>query len=142
MLDIEQAIIASLQPALFGEPGLRARIGRIDADVHHLRYIHAPIAHDSESILIPVRVGDDIDCHIDAQRAGELQRLEVAPKRDAFAELAQAILIECLNADKDVRESDLLPELEDILASKQHVAAGVQPEVLTDSLVADRSAHG
>src|SRR5262249_40033267 len=80
--------------------------------------VHAPIAHDSKSILVPVRVGDDIDCHIDAQRAGELQRLEVAPEGDAFAELSQAILVECVNADKDVRESDLLPELEDLVRSK------------------------
>src|SRR5262249_62211342 len=38
----------------------------------------------------------------------------------------------------DVRESDLLPELEGLLVSKQHVAAGFQPEVLTDPFAGDR----
>src|SRR5262245_5971048 len=140
MLDVEQAIIPRLQPALLGDPGLGARIGRVDADIHHLRHVHAPVAHDAEAILVPVRIGDDVDRDVDAQRARKFQRLEIAPERDTLAVLAQALLVDRLDAEEDVGEADLLPELEHLLVPQQHVAAGLQIELLADALAGDRLA--
>jgi len=40
--------------------------------------------------------------------------------------------------EKDVGEADLLPELEHLLVSKQHVTARFQIEVLADPLASDR----
>ena len=131
-----------LEAALLGEPGLGAGIRRVDADVHHFRYIHAPVAHDTdtEALLVPIRVGNDVDRHFDAERTGELQRLEIAPQRDALAELPQAVLVDRLDAEKDVGDAELLPELEHFLVAKQHVAARFQIEVLADALAGDRLA--
>ena len=119
-------------------PGIR----RVDADVHHFRHVHAPVAHHAEAFLVPVRIGDDVDGNIYAQRAGELQSLEIATQRDAFAELAQAVLIDRLDTEKDVGDPELLPELEDLLVAKEHVAARFQIEVLADALARDRFADG
>ncbi len=76
------------------------------------------------------------------KRAGELQRLEIAPERDALAKLLQAILVDRLNAEKDVCEPDRLPELEHFLVPEQHVAARFQIEFLADALAGDRLADG
>jgi hypothetical protein len=54
---------------------------------------------------------------------------EITPQWDAFAKLSQAILVECLYAQKHVGEADPLPELEHLLVSKQHVTARFQVEV-------------
>ena len=64
MLNIEQSIIACLQPSLLSKPGLGAGIGRIDADVHYLRHVHAPIANDPEPLLIPVRIRNKVDGYV------------------------------------------------------------------------------
>src|SRR5207248_5657048 len=73
----------------------------------------------------------------DAQRAGEFERLEIAPERNAFAKLSQSLLVERLEAEKDVGEADLLPELEHLLVTQQHVAARLKVEVLADALASD-----
>src|SRR5215831_14606600 len=52
------------------------------------------------------------------------------------------ILVERLDTDEDVSEAELLPELEYLLVSQQHVAAGLQPEVLANSLAGDRFPDG
>jgi hypothetical protein len=72
---------------------------------------------------------------------GELQRLEIAPERDALAELPQSVLVDRLDAEKDVGDAELLPELEHFLVAKQHVAARFQIEVLADALAGDRLAN-
>src|SRR5262249_37192021 len=86
--------------------------------------------------------GDDVDGHVHAQRARELQRLEIAPERNALAELAQAVLVDRLDAEEDVGQPDLLPELEHLLVPQQHVAAGLQIELLADALAGDGLADG
>ena len=90
VLDVEQPIVARRQAARLGEPALGARIGRVDADVDDLGQLEAPFAHDAEALLVPVGVGDDVDRDVDAERAREFERLEVAAERNALAELASA----------------------------------------------------
>src|SRR5262249_2209237 len=101
--------IACVQSVLPGEPGLGARIGRVDAQVHHLRHVQAPVTHDTKPLLVPVRLRDDVDRHSDLERASELQRLEIASKRNAFAKLSQAIPCNCCEAEKGLSEAELLP---------------------------------
>src|SRR5262249_906562 len=86
MLNIEQPIIACLQSSLLSKPGLGARIRRIDADVHDLWHLHAPIANDSEPLVIPIRICNKVDGHVKAQRTSKFERLEIATKRNALAE--------------------------------------------------------
>src|SRR6516165_6972098 len=138
MLDIEQAIIARLQAALLGEPSLSPGIGRVDADVDDLRHVHAPLAHHAEAFLVPIRVGDDVDCHFDAERAGEFERFEIAPERNALAEFFQSILIERFDAEKDVGDAKLLPELKQLLVAQEDIAARFQIETFAQSLAGDR----
>ena len=80
VLDVEQAVVAGREPALLGEPALRAGIRRVDADVHDLRHFEAPFADGGEALLVPVGIGDEVDRHLDAERAGEFERLEIAAR--------------------------------------------------------------
>src|ERR1700730_1611235 len=111
---------------LSAEPGLSARIGRVDADIHDLGHIHAPVAHDAEALLIPIRIGDDVDGDADAERTGELKRLEILAERNALAKFLQAVFVNGLDAEKELGEPELLPELKNFLVTNEHVAARFQ----------------
>src|SRR5262249_16063666 len=88
--------------------------------------------------LVPVRLCDNVDRHADLKRASELQRLEIASKRNAFAKLSQAFLVDCFDAEKNLSEAELLPEFKHLLVAEQDVAACFQIESLADSLSRDR----
>src|SRR5215469_4761134 len=98
MLNIKQSIILCLQSSLFGEPSLGAWIRRINADVHHLWHVHAPVADDSEPLLIPIRIGNKVDSNVNAQRTRKFERLEIATKRNTLAVLSQTLLVNRLEA--------------------------------------------
>ncbi len=77
-----------------------------------------------------------------AERAGELKGLEIAPERNAFAVLAQTFLVDCLDAEEHEFDAELFPEREHLFVPQQHVAACLQIVLLADALTRDRFADG
>src|SRR5262249_49291569 len=137
VLDVEQAVIATGEAAPLRVPGLGAGIRRVDADVHHLGDLGAPLAHDAEALPVPAGVGDDVDGDVDADGARELERLEVLREADALAELPEAILVDRLDAEEHDLEADAGPEPEDLLVPEQHVAARLDVVPLLDATAGD-----
>src|SRR5262249_15520954 len=123
-----------------GEPGLGPRIRRIHGDVHHLGDLAAPLAHEAEALAVPARVGDDVDGDVDVDRASELERLEVLGEAHPLAELAQALLVDRLDAEEHDLEAESRPELEDLLVAQKDVAAGLDVVALLDATARDRLA--
>ena len=76
------------------------------------------------------------------ERAGELQRLEILPERDALAELAQPLLVDRLDAEEHVAQARSSSRTEHLLVAQQHVAAGLQVVLLADAAPRDRLADG
>jgi hypothetical protein len=87
VLDVEQPVVTRAKAPLLRQPTLRAGIGRVNADIDDFWHLHAPLANGCETLLIPVRISDDVDSNLNAERAGELQRLKVLADRDPLAEL-------------------------------------------------------
>jgi hypothetical protein len=138
VLDVEEAIVAGLEPAAVGQPALRSRIGRVDADVDDVGELQAPLAHDPEALMVPIRISDQVDRDIDAERAGELHRLEIAVERHALTEFAQPLFVDRLEAEKHRLEADALPQAEYLSVPLQHVAAGLEVVPLADAGPDDR----
>ena len=101
VLDVEQAVVARRQlRRRWSRKRLRARVGRVDADVHDLG--HAESAHSrmiANRALVPVGVGDDVDGDGDAERA----RVAPAPRSssDSVTRLRcslQPLLVDRLDA--------------------------------------------
>src|SRR5262249_38725622 len=109
-------------------------------DVHHLGDLAAPLAHQAEALAVPARVGDDVDGDVDVDRARELERLEVPGEAHPLAELAQALLVDRLDAEEHDLEAGLGPELEDLLVAQEDVAAGLDVVALLDAPARDRFA--
>src|ERR1700724_1896811 len=61
VLDVEEAVVERSQPPGLGEPGLGARIWRLNGDIDDLGHAHRPLPDERETRLVPVRVGDDVD---------------------------------------------------------------------------------
>src|SRR5207244_5180185 len=119
-------------PVAFGDPAFSPGIGCVDADVHDFGEVDAPFADDPEALVVPVRIGDQIDCDHDPERAGIFERLEIATERDPLAMLAQSLFVDRLEADEHVFEPELSPESKYVLVAQQHVAAGLETIFLTD----------
>src|SRR4029077_19791296 len=124
--------------APLGRPAFGAGIGRVDADVDDLGQIQTPFADDAEALVVPVRIGNQVDRNHDPERAGEFERLEIAAKRDPFAVLAQPLLVDRLEADEHVFEAELSPETEHLLVAQQYVAARFEVILLADAGADDR----
>ena len=101
--------------SLLRQPAFRPRIGGINAYVDDFGHLQTPLANGSETFLIPVWIGDDVDGNLNAKRVASLQRLEVPADRDPLAELAQAFIVDCLDTKKHIFKPDRLPEFEHIL---------------------------
>ena len=141
VLDIEQPVIAALQPTLLGQPALRPGVGRVDADVDDFRLLQTPIAHDAEALAVPIRIGDQIDRDMHAERAGKFQSLEIAAERHALAVFFEPVLVDRLQAEKHVGDAEFLPEAKHLLVPQQHVAAGFEVIALFDAGLRDRLAQ-
>src|SRR6266496_1513310 len=74
---------------------------------------------------------------MDAERAGEFERLEIAAERHPLAVFLQAILVERFEAEKHVGDAELFPEAEYLLVAQQDVAAGFQVVALLDAGAGD-----
>src|SRR5262249_57199438 len=117
-------------------PGIRG----VHRDVHHLGDLAAPLAHDAEALAVPARIGNDVDGDVDVDRARELEGLEVLGEAHPLAELAEALLVDRLDAEEHDLEAELGPELEDLLVAKEDVAAGLDVVALLDAPARDRLA--
>src|SRR5206468_3025769 len=95
---------------------------------------------DGEALVVPIRIGDQVDRNHHAERACEFEGLEIAAERDPFAMLAQSLFVDRLEADEDVFETDLFPEAKHFLVAQQYVAAGLEIVFLTDAGADDRLA--
>src|SRR5206468_6357623 len=115
-----------------GAPGLRARIRRVDRDVHDLRDLQTPLADDREALAVPLGVGDQVDGDLDAERARELERLEGVAERDALSVLAQALLVDGLEPEEHVLQAQPRPHPEYVLVAEQHVAARLEIVLLAN----------
>src|SRR6516165_11693810 len=138
MLDVEQAVVARREPPFVGDPALGPRIGGIDADIDDVRHFQTPLADDPKPLMVPVRVGNQVDRDINAERAGEFDRFEIAVDRDALAEFAQPLLVDRLETEKHGFEPEPLPQAEDVLVAQQHVAARLEVIPLADAGPDDR----
>src|SRR5206468_6179074 len=118
-------------------PCLRARVGRVDRDVHDLGDLQAPLADHFESLAVPVGIGDQVDRDHDAERARELEGFERAAEGDPLAILAQPLLVDGFEPQEHVAQPQAGPELEDIPIAQQHVASGLQIVLLADSAARD-----
>src|SRR5437868_4083308 len=83
--------------------------------------------------MVPIGIGDQVDCNMHVERAGEFERLEIAAERHALAVLLQAILVDRLEAEKHVGDAELLPEAEHLLMAQQNIAAGFEVIALLDA---------
>src|ERR1051326_6307719 len=137
VLKIEQPGIAALQAALLGQPAFGPRIGGVDADIDDFRLLQTPIAHDAEALAVPVRIGDQVDCDMDAERAREFQGLEIAAERHALAIFFEPVLIDRFEPEKHVGDPELFPEPEHLLVPQQDVAAGFEVIALFDAAPRD-----
>ena len=63
---------------------------------------------------------------MDAERAGEFERFEIAPERHALAIFLQSLVVDRFEPEKHVGDAELLPEAEHVLVAQQHVAAGFE----------------
>src|SRR5260370_31826697 len=140
MLDIEQAVVAGLQPAAVGNPTLGPGVGGVDADIDDGGHLQAPFAHDPEALMVPIRVGDQVDRDIDAERAGEFDCLEIAAERDAFAVFPKPLFVNRLEAEKHGLEPEPLPKAEHFLVAQQDIAPGLEVIALADAGAGDRLA--
>src|SRR5262249_31447907 len=138
----KQPVVACRKTPLFGEPAFSAGIRRVDADVHDLRHVQAPIPDRGKALLVPIRIGNDVDRHVDTQRAGELDGLEISTQGDALAELAQAVGVDRPKAQKDGFETGRLPELEGLLVAQKTVAARLEIDLLANASFRDRLTDG
>src|SRR6185312_4210228 len=138
VLNVEEPVIATCQAPGVGRPALGAGIGRVDADIHHLGHVEAPLPHGVEARFVPVGIGDDVDRDIDAERAGEFQRLHITAQRGALAIEAQPLFIQGFDTEEHVLEADRFPPAKDIAVAQQNVAARFQIVPLLDA----RSRHG
>src|SRR6185312_17512101 len=129
------------EAAFLAEPAFGSRIGRVDADVDDLGLLDAPVAHGSEPLMVPIRVGDQVDGDADAERAGEFERLEIAAERYPLAVFGKPLVVERLEPEEHVRDAKPLPEAEHRLVAQQHVAAGFEVIVLSDAGPGDRVAQ-
>src|SRR4051812_21114789 len=126
VLDVEKAVVPGLQPALLGQPTFGPRIWRIDAYIDDFRLLEAPLAHDPKALAVPVRVGDQVDRDVDAERASEFERLEIEPERHALAAFLQPVFVDGFEPEEYVGHPESLPEPEYLLIAQQNVAAGFQ----------------
>src|SRR6516164_1824363 len=140
VLDVEQAIIAGLQPASVGDPTLGPRIGSVDADIDDVGHFQTPVADDPKALVVPAGVGDQVYRDIDAERAGEFDSLEIAAERNPFAVFPQPLLVDGFEAEKHGFEPEPLPQAERLLVAQQHVAASFQVISLADTGAGDRLA--
>src|SRR5215467_5804382 len=137
VLDVVEPIVASVDAPRLGAPGLRARIRRVDRDIHDLRDLQAPLADHRETLAVPFRIGDQVDRDLDAERARELEGLEGVAERDPLAVLAQALLVDGLEPEEHVREAQARPHAEHVLVAEQHVAARLEVVLLADPAARD-----
>src|SRR5215467_4806997 len=137
VLDVVEPIVARVDAPRLGAPGLRARIRRVDRDIHDLRDLQAPLADHGEPLAVPFGVGDQVDGHGDPERARELEGLERVAERDPFAVLAQALFVDGLQPKEHVREAQARPHPEHVLVAEQHVAARLEVVLLVDPAARD-----
>src|SRR5215510_10715285 len=137
-------MVTRVDLALLGHPALSTGIWRVDAEVADLRDFHAPLAQDGEAQFVPIGIGDDVDGHFDSERTRKLEGLIILAERRALAELAQALVVNRLDAEEHVGKAERLPEAEHVLVAQQDVAAGLQVILLLDAgpgdSLADRQA--
>ncbi|CAM3089590.1 hypothetical protein STAL104432_13155 [Streptomyces albus] len=132
VLDVEEAVVPGGELPALGVPHLRARVRRHHRQVHDLGHRHGELAHQTELLLVPARIDDQVDRHADAQPACRLQCLEVLVRADALAELVQPVGVERLHAEEHVAQPQPGPAFEDLLVAQQHVRAGLQVVLLAD----------
>src|SRR5215467_15044359 len=137
VLDVVESIVARVDAPRLGAPGLRARVRRVDGDVHDLRDLQAPLTDHREALAVPFGIGDQVDRDLDAERARELEGLERVAERDPLAVLAQALLVDGLEPEEHVREAQPRPHAEHVLVAEQHVAACLEIILLADSAARD-----
>src|SRR6266496_2980489 len=85
VLDVKEAVIASLNFSGFGLPALGAGVRGIDTDIHHLGNLQAPLADYFEALTVPSRIGNEVDRDRNAERSCELQRFKILTESDALA---------------------------------------------------------
>src|ERR1700730_1469465 len=138
MLNVVEPVVTAGDPAALGHPTFPPRIWRVDADVYDFLQLDTPFADNAETLVVPVRIGNQVDCDHDPERAGEFERLEIAAERNPLAVLAQSFFIDRLEADEHVFEAELFPEAKYFFVAQQHVAAGLEVIFLTDTGADDR----
>src|SRR5436305_2082550 len=79
-----------------------------------------------KALAVPVRVGDQVDRDVDAERASEFERLEIEPERHALAVFLQPVFVDGFEPEEYVGHPESLPEPEYLLIAQQNVAAGFQ----------------
>src|SRR5208282_3136849 len=138
MLNVVESIVAAYHARALANPALGPGIGRVDADVHDFRQLETPFADNAEALAVPFGIGNQIDQNVDPERAGELQRLEIAAEGDPLAEFLQPLLIDRFDAEKHIFEAEFFPETKDFLVAQQDVAAGLEVILLLDAGPGDR----
>jgi predicted Fe-Mo cluster-binding NifX family protein len=137
VLDVEQTVVAGGQLPGLREPGLGAWVRGLDGHVDDLGDRGGPVAEPREVLLLPCGVGDDVDGHRHAHLARHLQGLEVHVRRGALAEGVQAFLVERLQTEEHVVQSQAPPALEHLSVAQQDVRARLQVVLLTDAATLD-----
>src|SRR5258705_4993347 len=138
MLNIVQPVVAAGDPATLGHPAFGTGIGCVDADIYDFGQLDTPFSDNAEALMVPIRVGNQVDRDHDPQRAGVFERLEIAAERNSLAMLAQSFFVDRLEADKHVFEAELFPMAKYILVAQQYVAASLKVIFLTDAGADDR----
>lgn len=142
MLDVVEAVVAGPDASSLGVPGLGAGIGGVDADVDDLGDLQTKLAHHLEAFPVPVRIGDNIDRDLDAERSRALQGLEVLAKADTLAVKLEAFFVDGLDAEEHVTHPERLPVLEEIHIAQEHIAARLEVILFLDAAPRDRLPDG
>src|SRR5689334_702093 len=90
--------------------------------------------------MVPIRVGDQVYRDIDAERAGELERLEIPPERDPFPVFPESRFIDRLEAEKHGLQPETLPQPKHLLVPQQNIASGLEVIALADAGAGNRLA--
>ena len=59
-----------------------------------------------KALVVPIGIDDQIDRELDAERAGEFERLEIAPERHPLAVFEQALFVDRFEAEEHVGDAE------------------------------------
>jgi hypothetical protein len=142
VLDVVEAVVGRRQLVVVGVEQLRARIGRGHRQMHDLGNRDRPLPGVAELPLVPAGVRDEVDGDVDAEPAGDPQRLEVLVRRRPLAEEVQLLAVERLEAEEHVLQAEVRPPPEHFAVADEHVAAGLQVVAFPDAPALDLVGDG